>query len=311
MAVTSTTRKQSFAGGQTNLTFTFECLPDHPEYIKVTATSGGTDTVLTYSSAYTVSLETDGSGGTVTLSPTYSTGYTHTVYRECEQVQESDYDDYNAFPANTLESNLDRLTFITQEIQEAVNRTVQVPVSSTASGLVLPNPVDGKILAWSGSSGIIINTDLLPGPTGPAGADGPAGPSGATGAVGPSGSTGATGPSGSTGATGVGVPTGGTSGQVLAKASNTDYDFTWAASGGTGGGATGVRGVFYNSTATSGTFVITYSSVAAPYITSVYIANSNGVMIIPDSITYAATGATVSVTSFLPISGTWGYLYIA
>jgi hypothetical protein len=53
---------------------------------------------------------------------------------------------------------------------------------------------------------------------------------------GPAGATGAT---GSTGATGQGVPTGGTTGQVLAKASGTNYDTAWvnAASGGGGSGA--------------------------------------------------------------------------
>lgn len=83
------------------------------------------------------------------------------------------------------------------------------------------------------------------GPTGPAGATGPAGPTGATGATGPQGDpgpagpagptgpTGATGPAGPTGATGpqgpagVGVPAGGTTGQILAKNSNTDYDTGW------------------------------------------------------------------------------------
>jgi hypothetical protein len=44
---------------------------------------------------------------------------------------------------------------------------------------------------------------------------------------GDTGATGATGPQGPTGATGAGVVAGGTTGQVLAKASNTDYDTSW------------------------------------------------------------------------------------
>jgi hypothetical protein len=45
-----------------------------------------------------------------------------------------------------------------------------------------------------------------------------------------------TGPAGQDGVDGVGVPTGGTTGQVLKKASNTDYDTEWAdESGGSGG----------------------------------------------------------------------------
>jgi collagen triple helix repeat protein len=65
------------------------------------------------------------------------------------------------------------------------------------------------------------------GATGATGATGPAGPTGPTGAAGATGATGATGPIGLTGATGAGVPTGGSTGQVLAKASGTNYDTAW------------------------------------------------------------------------------------
>jgi hypothetical protein len=54
-----------------------------------------------------------------------------------------------------------------------------------------------------------------------------AGADGATGPAGPTGSTGTTGPAGATGATGPGVVPGGTSGQILSKHSNTDYDTAW------------------------------------------------------------------------------------
>lgn len=70
------------------------------------------------------------------------------------------------------------------------------------------------------------------GSTGATGATGPAGATGATGAKGDKGDTGATGATGAAGADGVGVPTGGTTGQVLAKASATDYDTEWVDQGG-------------------------------------------------------------------------------
>lgn len=44
---------------------------------------------------------------------------------------------------------------------------------------------------------------------------------------GDTGDTGLTGPKGDTGNTGAGVIVGGTTGQVLAKKSNTDYDVEW------------------------------------------------------------------------------------
>ena len=71
------------------------------------------------------------------------------------------------------------------------------------------------------------------GPQGPQGPQGERGDTGATGPQGPkgdTGATGATGPQGETGpagAPGMGVPSGGTTGQVLSKASGTDYDTEW------------------------------------------------------------------------------------
>lgn len=67
---------------------------------------------------------------------------------------------------------------------------------------------------------------------GPQGPQGPQGETGATGAQGPQGETG---PQGPAGADGVGVPSGGTAGQVLKKASSTDYDTEWVTPSGGGG----------------------------------------------------------------------------
>ena len=65
------------------------------------------------------------------------------------------------------------------------------------------------------------------GPQGPQGTTGPRGETGPQGERGPKGDTGPTGATGATGPAGVGVPTGGTTGQVLSKASGTDYDTEW------------------------------------------------------------------------------------
>jgi hypothetical protein len=160
MTVETTARKQSFAGGQATLTFTFKCLPDHPEDIKVVAVSSGTETVLTYGVDYTVDLASDGVGGTVTLTPSFSTLYTHTVYRETANKQESDYEDFNQFPADTLEEDLDRRTLVEQEMQEDLDRSVKLPISSTASDLALPEPVAGKALKWNATADALVNTDV-------------------------------------------------------------------------------------------------------------------------------------------------------
>lgn len=108
---------------------------------------------------------------------------------------------------------------------------------------------DGQVLAKASAADY--ETEWInpaTGPTGPTGATGATGPTGATGstgavgAVGPIGPTGATGAPGADGTDGVdgtdgadgatgppgpGVAAGGTTGQILQKTSNTDYDTSW------------------------------------------------------------------------------------
>lgn len=69
-------------------------------------------------------------------------------------------------------------------------------------------------------------------------AGGAGGPQGPQGPQGEPGTPGADGTNGTNGTNGVGVPTGGTSGQVLAKNSNTNYDTHWITVSGGGGSIT-------------------------------------------------------------------------
>ncbi len=101
------------------------------------------------------------------------------------------------------------------------------------------------------------------GDTGDTGPQGPAGPAGATGATGPTGATGATGPTGADGADGAdgeGVPVGGTTGQVLAKASGTDFDTEWVDQ--TGGGTGSVSSDDITDATTVGKAVLTATDAA-------------------------------------------------
>lgn len=164
MTVETSSRKQTFAGGQTNLTFTFRALSDHPEYIKVkkvvVATSVESD--LVYNTDFTVAVDADGVGGTVTLTPTFSTAFNFVVYRDTDLVQESDYDDFNQFPANTLEENLDQLTMIVQEQAEDISRVITFPISSnpSSSTIVFPAPESDKVIGWNTAATALENKTI-------------------------------------------------------------------------------------------------------------------------------------------------------
>lgn len=106
-----------------------------------------------------------------------------------------------------------------------------------------PRIEDGEWMVWDAATGAFVSTGVEAtgpqgpqgpkgdkgdtGATGPQGPQGIQGPQGEQGEAGPAGPTGATGATGPAGAPGVGVPTGGTTGQVLSKASGTDYDTEW------------------------------------------------------------------------------------
>ncbi len=99
------------------------------------------------------------------------------------------------------------------------------------SGSLASEP--GVTPGWEDDWQIIVEggADGATGSTGPQGSTGATGAAstvaGATGSTGPAGSNGATGATGTAGAAGQGVPTGGSTGQLLSKASGTNYDTAW------------------------------------------------------------------------------------
>jgi hypothetical protein len=166
---------------------------------------------------------------------------------------------FNPFTGNLDEVGAGATAF---EVLGTVATVGDLPGGATQGDVYLVEDND-NFYVWDGSAWASLGTlagpqgpagaDGADGATGPAGADGadgadgatgatgptgPAGPTGATGPQGPTGPAGADGADGANGADGVGVITGGTTGQVLAKASSTDYDTEWVDQTGGGGGGT-------------------------------------------------------------------------
>lgn len=163
MSVETTVRKQSFTlnGTTSTFDFTFRALPSNPTDIKCIASTNGVDTILEYTTDYEASISEDGVGGSVTLVSASSVGTgTLTVYRETTNLQESDYNDYNQFPAETLEEDLDQRTLVSQENSESLNRTVKMPITSalTGSSLDLPTPAAGFLIGWNDTADGFANT---------------------------------------------------------------------------------------------------------------------------------------------------------
>ena len=149
MTVSTDTNKTEpqVMGGSLTYDFSFRVLLKDPtegaaeQAIKAAISDGTNETVLTYGTDYTVSLNPDGLGGTITLADAKTSDYTLTIYREYSPTQGSDYENFNSFPAETLEENLDKLTMITQQLQEQINRSVRVGITSDIDPEVLRQQV--------------------------------------------------------------------------------------------------------------------------------------------------------------------------
>ncbi len=128
--------------------FTFTVLTKDPtediakQAIKVIVSDGITQTQLTYGTDYSVTLNKNGIGGTVTVTDKRTSDYSLIVYREYDFKQESDYQNYNAFPADTMEQNLDKLTMIAQQLKEKSDRAVTVDIFFNTDPSSLVNEIE-------------------------------------------------------------------------------------------------------------------------------------------------------------------------
>jgi len=179
MSVDTTGRKttQTMTIALVSYAFSFRALYSTPSDIKCvrTNTATNTDEDMTYvteipspSSAtdvlkYLVDVNEDGVGGTVTVCWP-STGSTITIYRETTDTQASDYEDYNQFPAETVENDFDKRTMKSQELEEEVSRALKYSITAP-SGSTLPTGVANTFLGWDATGTLIINKAIATGGT--------------------------------------------------------------------------------------------------------------------------------------------------
>ena len=154
MTVESINNKQTAQQmGASSYPFTLEILLKDPTADEAKAAikakvkeADGTEIDLVYNSSaedgYSVSLDTDGSGGTVTVVTQRTSSDYITIYREYTLKQEADYQDFNAAPANTFEQCFDKLTMIEQQQQEEIDRCVKVNMTSGTDPEVFAEKVE-------------------------------------------------------------------------------------------------------------------------------------------------------------------------
>ena len=153
MTVSSATNRIAYSGTTgTTFPYTFKVFADADLLVVKRLVATGEETTLALTTDYTVTGAGDSAGGNVVLGTALTTDYSLVIKRDLGILQEVDYVDNDPFPAETHEEALDRLTMIAQQLDEALGRSVLLPVSSAVTDLELPEPVDGYLLGWSGTT---------------------------------------------------------------------------------------------------------------------------------------------------------------
>ena len=153
---------QAVTANSTQLTIDFPFFSLDDINVIVTNTSG-VDTTLTRGTgtgtfAVTGVAVDDGfSGGHVTLGDTYSDSSTkYTIFRDITVERTTDFPTSGPFNVSALNTELDKIFAIEQELETKIGRTMKLADSDTAASLTLPNldTRKGTTLAFNATSGL-------------------------------------------------------------------------------------------------------------------------------------------------------------
>ena len=133
-------------GSTTVYNFTFPVIKesnraDNKEHsIKVIITENTVDTVKTETTDYTVTLDEDTKLGTITFGTAPTATQKITFISDVDVSQATDYNNIGtgAFPADSHEKALDKLTILFRQFLEKENRAISLPESSSLSNLEIP-----------------------------------------------------------------------------------------------------------------------------------------------------------------------------
>ena len=132
MTVSSTTTKVSYSGNgsTTAFAYTFKIFATS-ELEVIIRSAAGAETVKSLTTHYSVSGAGAAGGGNVTFGSAPASGETVIIRRKLTLTQGTDYVENDPFPASSHEDALDRLTFITQQMQDELDRSIKASTSNT------------------------------------------------------------------------------------------------------------------------------------------------------------------------------------
>jgi hypothetical protein len=164
MTVSSATNRVSYNGNGSTTVFayTFKIF-DEDDLTVIIRAANGTETTKTITTHYTVSGVGNSGGGNVTMLTAPASGETLVIIRELDLVQELDIVPNDPFPASSVEDALDKLTFMVQQHEETLGRTIKASKTNTITGsefTISAADRANKVFAFDSSGNVSIAQEL-------------------------------------------------------------------------------------------------------------------------------------------------------
>jgi len=117
------------------------------------ATDALVETLVLASGHYTVTIAANGTASIVVAAGKIPSGTQDILVRRAvARAQSEVLPTGTVFPTQAVESALDKLTVISQDIQEEVGRAIKLPVTSSLTSVVLPNPGADRVIGWNATA---------------------------------------------------------------------------------------------------------------------------------------------------------------
>ena len=163
MTVSSLNTKNTYNGDGSATSFAYQ-FPIHStaELTVIERSSIGTETVKALGSHYSIT-DNGAAGGNVIFSTAPASGVTVVLLRNTNLTQEVDYIENDAFPAETHEAAIDKLTLQIQEAQEELDRSVKFSRTNAFNSsefTVDATSRAGKILGFDTAGNLNVTTTI-------------------------------------------------------------------------------------------------------------------------------------------------------
>lgn len=146
-------------GTTADYSYTFR-IDDKSQLAVYETTDLGVKTLLTVDTDYTVSGIGNDAGGIITrVAGNLPTDYIWYIRSDYKNTQLTAFRSQGAFKPDVHESAMDKLTFLIQQLQDAVDRSMRLAADVDYSGVsvVLPEPIAGYTLAWNETATALVN----------------------------------------------------------------------------------------------------------------------------------------------------------